>query len=164
MADFVSLTCPTCNGKLQITPNLERFACAYCGNEFAVNRGGGIVTLSPVVEGLSRVERGVDKTASELAIARLQNDLAPLNAQRAEINSQAGAGPYVAACVLLAFTFLAVVNDQLLAAALGAFVAGLFFLVGYSSASTAKKKRAALDQQIAVITDEIDQHMAIVAR
>ena len=75
MADFVSLTCPSCNGKLQIGKDLERFACGYCGTEFVVNRGGGIVSLSPVVEGLKRVEKGVDKTASELAIARLRKDV-----------------------------------------------------------------------------------------
>ncbi|MFN3333721.1 MAG: hypothetical protein ACK47M_14535 [Caldilinea sp.] len=40
MADFVSLTCPACNGKLQIGKDLERFACGYCGTEFIVNRGG----------------------------------------------------------------------------------------------------------------------------
>ncbi|MFN3980148.1 MAG: hypothetical protein ACK4SA_07185 [Caldilinea sp.] len=70
MADFVSLTCPACNGKLQIGKDLDRFAGGYCGTEFVVNRGG-VVSLSPVVEGLKRVEKGVDKTASELAIARL---------------------------------------------------------------------------------------------
>lgn len=41
MADFVSLTCPSCNGKLQIGKDLDRFACSYCGTEFVVNRGGG---------------------------------------------------------------------------------------------------------------------------
>lgn len=40
MADFVSLTCPSCNGKLQIGKDLEQFACGYCGTEFVVNRGG----------------------------------------------------------------------------------------------------------------------------
>lgn len=36
MADFVSLTCPSCNGKLQIGQELDRFACGYCGTEFVV--------------------------------------------------------------------------------------------------------------------------------
>ncbi len=46
MADFVSLTCPACNGKLQIGKDLERFACGYCGTEFVVNRGGGSLTFA----------------------------------------------------------------------------------------------------------------------
>jgi len=36
MADFVSSTCPSCNGKLQIGKDLDRFACGYCGTEFVV--------------------------------------------------------------------------------------------------------------------------------
>ncbi len=56
MADFVSLTCPSCNGKLQIGKDLDRFACGYCGLEFIVNRDCGIVSLYPIVEGLKRVE------------------------------------------------------------------------------------------------------------
>lgn len=87
MADFVSLTCPSCKGKLQIGKDLERFACGYCGTEFVVNRGGGIVSLSPVVEGLKRVERGVDRTASELAIARLRKDIDDLAREYGSIGS-----------------------------------------------------------------------------
>ncbi len=39
-----------------------------------------MISLSPVVEGLKRVEKGVDKTASELAIARLSNEVHALKA------------------------------------------------------------------------------------
>lgn len=46
MADFVSLTCPSCKGKLQIGKDLDRFACGYCGTEFVVNRGGGDFALA----------------------------------------------------------------------------------------------------------------------
>lgn len=46
MADFVSLTCPPCNGKLRIGKDLDRFACGYCGTEFVVNRGGGDFPLA----------------------------------------------------------------------------------------------------------------------
>ena len=88
MADFVSLTCPSCNGKLQIGRDLDRFACGYCGTEFAVNRGGGIVSLSPVMEGLKRVEKGVDKTASELAIARLSKDIDDLQSRLSYLQSK----------------------------------------------------------------------------
>ena len=81
MADFVSLTCPSCGSRLQVTPDLERFACGYCGNELVVRRGGGIVALQTVVDGLDRmatgvsqVREGVDRTATELAIQRLRQD------------------------------------------------------------------------------------------
>jgi DNA-directed RNA polymerase subunit RPC12/RpoP len=75
MPDFISLTCPTCGGKLQITNNIERFACGYCGNEHLVKRSGGIVTIEPVIEGLKKIQEGTDKTASELAIRRVREDI-----------------------------------------------------------------------------------------
>jgi len=78
MTEFLTLTCPSCGGRLRITNDIERFACAHCGNEHIVRRGDGIVSLSPVIEGLARVQVGVDKTASELAINRLQSEIRDL--------------------------------------------------------------------------------------
>lgn len=79
MPDFVTLTCPSCSGKLEITNDVDRFACAHCGNEHIVRRSGGIVSLTPAIKTLKQVQASVDKTASELAIQRLEreiNDLA----------------------------------------------------------------------------------------
>jgi hypothetical protein len=75
MRNYVSLTCPNCGGKLEITEEIERFACSHCGNEHIVNRGVGIVSLAPVTQQLSQIQVGTDKTAAELAILRLRNEL-----------------------------------------------------------------------------------------
>jgi len=75
VAEIIKLTCPTCGGKLEITGDIERFACSYCGNEHVVIRRGGIVSLKPVVEALGKVEVGTDRTASELAMARLEKEI-----------------------------------------------------------------------------------------
>lgn len=75
MADFVTLTCPNCGGKLQITKDIDRFACGHCGNEHIVKRAGGVISLQPVVIGLQKVQMAVDKTASELAINRLKAEI-----------------------------------------------------------------------------------------
>ena len=85
MPDFISLTCPSCGSKLQITEGIERFTCSSCGNEHIIKRGGGIVSIAPVVEGLKEVKSGVDKTASELAIARLKDEIRELKAEREEL-------------------------------------------------------------------------------
>jgi DNA-directed RNA polymerase subunit RPC12/RpoP len=79
MADFVTLTCPSCGSKLEITNDVERFACGHCGNEHIVKRSGGIVSLAPVVQELGKVQLGVDKTASELAIRRLREEIAEID-------------------------------------------------------------------------------------
>jgi DNA-directed RNA polymerase subunit RPC12/RpoP len=75
MADFVTLTCPSCGGKLQITNDLETFACGYCGTEHIIKRGGGVIAIKPIIEGIKGVKIGVDKTASELAIKRLKEEI-----------------------------------------------------------------------------------------
>lgn len=72
MPDFITLSCPSCGGKLKITQDIQRFACAHCGTEHLVRRGDGIVSLAPVLE---LVSKGVDFTASELAIVRLDKEI-----------------------------------------------------------------------------------------
>jgi hypothetical protein len=79
MSDFVTLTCPSCGGKLEITDDVERFACAHCGAEHLVRRGGGMVALQPMIDSLADVENGVDRLASEMAIVRLQQEIADID-------------------------------------------------------------------------------------
>ena len=81
MSDFITLSCPNCGGKLNITNDLERFACGYCGMEQVVIRGGKVISLKPVVEKLTSIQGGVDKTASELAIKRLNDEIRSLEYQ-----------------------------------------------------------------------------------
>lgn len=88
MPDFITLTCPTCGGRLQITPDIERFACAHCGNEHLVRRGTGVVTLAPVVESMDGLRRTTDRSASEMAIRRIQEDLAGMEAARTGIEAR----------------------------------------------------------------------------
>lgn len=80
MVEIVKLQCPSCAGKLEVAAGMDQFACAHCGIEVLVRRSGGTISLSPVVDGLKRIERGVDRTASELAIKRLEGELASLQA------------------------------------------------------------------------------------
>jgi ABC-type multidrug transport system fused ATPase/permease subunit len=87
MPDFITLSCPSCGSPLQITEDIERFACKACGNEHIVNRSGGIVTLKPVLDVIKKMQVGVDKTASELAISRLTKEI---NEVEAQINSVLG--------------------------------------------------------------------------
>lgn len=90
MTNSISLTCPSCGGKLLITEDIDRFVCVYCGNEHIVKRGDGIISLQPIISelknvkhGVAHVQQGVDRTASELAIRRLQDELTLLRSKRA---------------------------------------------------------------------------------
>jgi hypothetical protein len=88
VADIITLTCPKCGGKLEITPDIERFACAHCGNEHLVRRGIGVVTLAPVIESMNGLRRATDRTAAELAIRRVKDELAGLDAAKAETEAR----------------------------------------------------------------------------
>lgn len=88
MADIITLTCPKCGGKLEITPDIERFACAHCGNEHLVRRGIGVITLAPVVESMDGLRRATDRTASEMAIRRVKEELEAMESAKAEIEAR----------------------------------------------------------------------------
>lgn len=88
MNDFISLSCPSCGGQLEIMDDIEQFKCTYCGTEHAVRRGRGVIALKPLVEGLKRVEVATDRTASELAIARLMPEIEALEYEISETINQ----------------------------------------------------------------------------
>jgi hypothetical protein len=72
----VSLDCPGCGASLQIGPSLSQLACGYCGKVATVERTGGTIALLPMVAAIERVQLGTDKTAAELAMARLSREIA----------------------------------------------------------------------------------------
>ncbi len=75
----INLKCVNCGAALSITPDIDRFACSYCGHELLVQRSGGIVALKDVSEAIKGVQIGTDKTAAELAMKRLEQEI---NAER----------------------------------------------------------------------------------
>jgi ribosomal protein S27AE len=79
---ILSLKCVNCGAGLEVKQDISEFACGYCGIQQQVERGGGIVSLRRVEEALDDVKLGTNRAASELAIARLQTDIAAVYAQR----------------------------------------------------------------------------------
>lgn len=114
MADFINLTCPSCGGRLQITNDLDRFACGFCGNELIVRRGGGTVSISPVIEGLKAVQTGVDKTASELAIIRVKKEIESLYYQKAQIRPKDRTNSTMSTIVVIGIAVLILVGFRLI--------------------------------------------------
>jgi DNA-directed RNA polymerase subunit RPC12/RpoP len=112
MADFVTLTCPSCGEKLQITSDLERFACMYCGREHLVKRSGGVVSLVPVIEqpqgipapGESPAREGppapqpIEHQVTEAAIVRLRTEIDTLESHKAAILRNTPKPHKMAAC------------------------------------------------------------------
>jgi hypothetical protein len=75
MEGIITLSCPNCGGKLEIAEGLDRFACAHRGVEHIVERRGGTISLDPVMGRLDEIKEGSDKTASELAIQRIKQEI-----------------------------------------------------------------------------------------
>jgi hypothetical protein len=165
MPDYFTLTCPSCGGRLQITNDMDRFACGNCGNELIVKRGGGTISLAPVVEELKGVKTGVDKTASELAIVRLNQEIDNLYSQRDE-----GPGFFSVAIIFIIFTGLAMLFYIMAAASgyvtLGIFLGLAFFgfgiwLITYIERSNPKNEP--IDKLIAQKQEELEWHQSIVS-
>ncbi len=82
----VCLKCVSCGADLDITPDMETFACAYCGTRQIVRREGGAVWLKEIGDAIARVQVGTDRTAAELAVRRLQDELAKIAQQQAALS------------------------------------------------------------------------------
>ena len=169
MTDFVTLSCPSCGGKLEVTRDIERFACAHCGLEHMVKRTGGTVSLSPIVDALKKVEVGVDKTAAELAIVRIQKEIEDIQAQKQILlanNPRPGLGttPFaliiIGACgVLIGLTTLTTTGDttvnglEIVCGIIMGFIGFLLILLQSSNTKdweeTIGVKLKSLDEQLA---------------
>lgn len=71
MSEFITLTCPSCGGTLEVTSEIEQLVCQYCGKKHIIRRSGSAIFL----DGLAQVLTGVDRTGSELAIVRLKEEI-----------------------------------------------------------------------------------------
>jgi len=71
-SDFITLSCPNCGGRLQVTADVERFACQYCGHEHIVRRSGGMVSLEPVMRMMTVIQTDKEFFA-HLFVANMAN-------------------------------------------------------------------------------------------
>jgi predicted RNA-binding Zn-ribbon protein involved in translation (DUF1610 family) len=165
MTDFVSLACPHCGGKLEITSDIDRFACMYCGSEQIVNRRGGIISLSLITDAISKVSIGTDKTAAELALVRLQKEYDNLQIQREDLVAQypepsgmaTGAGLLllilgVGSCILPILNPSGDLSGCLTPGIILAIIGGLLFLL-------TKDSHRNWESRIATYVDPIDQQI-----
>jgi DNA-directed RNA polymerase subunit RPC12/RpoP len=80
------LNCASCNSNLEISSDIEKFNCSYCGIQQIVEKKGGIIVLRQVVDAINKVQTGTDKTAAELALLRLKKEQDILYSKLAERN------------------------------------------------------------------------------
>ena len=80
----IKLSCVSCSSNLDISQNINRLACGHCGTQQIVERSGGAIYLRGIAEAISKVQVGTDKTAAELALARISNEIEVTHYQRTE--------------------------------------------------------------------------------
>lgn len=170
MPEFVSLTCPSCGGKLQIGNDVDRFACSYCGSEHVVKRSGGIVSLAPVIEEIRSVKKGVDKTASELAIKRLQEEQNNVRKSIPDNNpgclGKIGNLSIAIAIFALLYGFFGLLSDEVETLIIAFVVFVVFLIIGIVIAKQTEKNGIEqirpYREKIACLQSEINRHLEIV--
>jgi ribosomal protein S27AE len=185
MLEMIKLACASCGASLEVAKDVDHLACGHCGAQFVVRRSGAAISLAPIVEGLKRVEVGIDRTASELAIARLNRELvdyeregvaaetaARLSAAKARNASRvAGAIAIVGMLFMLAGVVGRVVANSdyttKLVIGLVGIVGGVVGIRQFNRDETAARqsyetKRLALYDKISHVKQEIAKHHEIV--
>ena len=166
---LINLTCPNCGAAIEVTEDLDRFACSYCGKEVLVKRAGGAVSLKPVLE---QVRDGAVRTASELAIQRLDGEIEELLEQRDPVAKKADLSGIVTmlvvfGCVPMAAGVWMLVQDTDLACCawpmviVGIIVVG-YCLMSWGNAGDARTELERLDALIEKKQDELRSHKEIV--
>jgi predicted RNA-binding Zn-ribbon protein involved in translation (DUF1610 family) len=63
MESTIKLTCLTCGNQLEITEDVEQFACSGCGRAYIVKRSGGMIRLAnaPVVDERAKLRQELEK-------------------------------------------------------------------------------------------------------
>jgi hypothetical protein len=75
MSNLITLTCPSCGGRLEVTNNTERYVCAHCGNAHIVDPIRQTVQLKAQLKALT----------TEKDIQRVQEEIADLKKQREQL-------------------------------------------------------------------------------
>jgi hypothetical protein len=155
---LIALTCPACGAKLRVSSGAHTCACPSCGSEFTVECWGDAVSLQPVTEGLSDILAQNQRIANELAIARLEEEIAASGAKNQQLVTQLeqdlatvgkdpGSHLYLAAVsmALVGFFFLVTGNSSNLGFGLFMILAGLgLFFFGVWRATKLIDERNAL--------------------
>jgi hypothetical protein len=81
MDKAIAMECPNCGAGLEITSDLETFACSYCGSTIKVTRHGGAVSLKQIEQAINGIKTSADRIAAELALNRLNGELGEVTSE-----------------------------------------------------------------------------------
>ena len=68
MSDFISLTCPSCGGNVEIREYNKKYLCSFCGNDVVIRAGSEL-----------------EKSINQIAIGELSFSINELNQQKQDL-------------------------------------------------------------------------------
>jgi hypothetical protein len=161
--NFITLKCQSCGGKLDVYEDMERFACAYCGTEMIVQRRGGTVALKLVQEAIKKVQVGTDKTAAELALVRLNDELKTLQRTKILVQGDPRYGKFGCLGVvgmILPMFFIEYLGGAILVLALPGLALQIWTIANLFR--TKKENREKFEMQVAELNRQIAENKRIV--
>jgi predicted RNA-binding Zn-ribbon protein involved in translation (DUF1610 family) len=81
MRNLITLTCPSCGGRLEVTNNTEQYVCVHCGNAHIVDPGVRAESL----------EKEVEQIRLKVDIRHAEEDLKILRERQATLETQISA-------------------------------------------------------------------------
>lgn len=171
----VSLKCASCGAALQVTPDLDLFACRYCGVQQQVHHSGGTVALKLLEAVVQDVQKNTERAASELTVRRLREDVSKIEDELGELEKKRNAavtftGMHGFYAVLLAIlgmlTFWWVLMEEGILPALLVVCVFLGLLAYYGNQLSARKQAyfKAVERTLMArryeTTAELDRHLA----
>ncbi len=81
MSTLITLTCPSCGGRLEVTNKAEQYVCVHCGNAHMIDPGVRAQSLAKEVE----------QMRLKMDIRQAEEDLTTLRERQAAIEAQLGA-------------------------------------------------------------------------
>lgn len=157
------LTCSLCGGTLKASSDAGRFVCSSCGSE--VSTGKQSLSFEPVVDAVSKVQGGTDKTAAELAVKRLRKDLEALIYQKEQLESAysgqqaSNTGKVIAAAIFSGFIvfMIGVVIAAIMAESIYAVIGAPVAIVGASITAAILNKK--IDRENKALAGEANKEL-----
>lgn len=148
---------------LQIKPEMDVFACAYCGTNMRVAREGGAVMLKALVRSVASVRQGVDRTAAELAIPRLRREIREAEKSRDARVAEAktAAEQLSTPAVLIAYAFFAIAIATWWFFSTGWALIPLFIGLSFGSVKASPDNSAAVAKECNFKIAELQRQLAI---
>lgn len=85
---MIKLSCGSCGAKLNLTDDVNRFFCTYCGSEWLVEKGDGYATLKAVEEKLDKIETNTGSTARDTEVLADEVRLKKIEERIPELESE----------------------------------------------------------------------------